>query len=237
MQVEEKAMEVSWNDVLPDKSDMDERLVSEPTTLVSLSMASLRLLSLAGTTVLGVLVSVPLLDAQLSSAGLSSTFVSSCIFMLGSKSSEKSPVVKTYYCSLTELYHHHDRCILRQQMQPEHHNIKLFISIMKDFMQKGCMSLLGPSFIFCRIKLILMDWLVLTWETSFCNCFCWFALCFWELTYSKNSVFQTASFGDLLLDEKWKKLWFPFLVSCWRKERMLTDFPKTHGQLMSRNAG
>ena len=123
MQVEEKAMEVSWNDVPPDKSDMDERLVLELITLVSLSMASLRLLSLAGTTVLGVLVSVPLLDAQLSSAGLSSKFASSCIFMLGSKSSEKSPVLKTSF-SLTEVYHHRDRCILRQQMQLEHHNIK-----------------------------------------------------------------------------------------------------------------
>ena len=69
MQVEEKAMEVSWKDVLPDRSDMEERLVSELTTLVSLSMASLRLLSFAGTTVLGVLVvSVPLLDVLLCSA-------------------------------------------------------------------------------------------------------------------------------------------------------------------------
>ena len=97
MQVEEKAMEVSWNDVPPDKSDMEERLVSELTTLVLLSMASLRLLSFAGTTVLGVLVSVSLLDVQLSSAGLSSKFSASCIFTLGSKSSEKSPAVKTYF--------------------------------------------------------------------------------------------------------------------------------------------
>lgn len=98
MQVEEKAIEVSWKDVLPDKSDMDERLVSELTTLVLLSMASLRLLSFAGTTVLGVLaVSVSLLDVLLCSAGLSSKLAASCVFMLGSKSLGKSPVVKTYY--------------------------------------------------------------------------------------------------------------------------------------------
>ena len=97
MHVEEKAMEVSWKDVLPDKSDMDERLVSELTTLVSFSMASLRLLSLAGTTVFGVfVVSVPLLDKLLCSAGLSGSKLSaSCVFMLGSKSLDKSPAVKT----------------------------------------------------------------------------------------------------------------------------------------------
>ena len=95
MQVEENAMEVSWKDVLPDKSDMEERLVSELATLVSFSMASLRLLSLAGTTVLGVLVvSVPLLDMLLCSAGLSCRLAASCVFMLGSKSLDKSPVVK-----------------------------------------------------------------------------------------------------------------------------------------------
>jgi len=96
MQVEEKAMEVSWKDVLPDRSDMEERLVSELTTLVSLSKASLRLLSFAGTTVLGVLVvSVPLLDVLLCSAGLSSKLATSCVLMLGSNSCNKSPVVKT----------------------------------------------------------------------------------------------------------------------------------------------
>lgn len=103
MQVEEKAMEVSWKDVLPDKSDMEERLVSELTTLVSLSMASFRLFSLAATTVLGVLaVSVPLLDVLPRSAGLSSKVAASCVFMLASvsrlsKSLDKSPVMKTYF--------------------------------------------------------------------------------------------------------------------------------------------
>lgn len=100
MQVEENAMEVSWKDVFPDKSDIEERLASELKTLVSLSMASFRLLSLAATTVLGVLaVSVPLLDVPLRSAGLSSKVTASCDSMLASvsalsKSLEKSPAKK-----------------------------------------------------------------------------------------------------------------------------------------------
>jgi len=35
--------------------------------------------------------------------------------------------------------------------------------------------------------------------------FCWGALRSREITYAKNSVFQVASFGDLLLNEKQKK--------------------------------
>ena len=133
MQVEEKAMEVSWKDVLPDKSDMDERLVSELTTLVSLSMASLRLLSLAETTVLGVLVaSVPLLDVLLRSAGLSSKLAASCVLMLGSKSSDKSPVVKTYrYFSLKGLYHQGVMCSFGQEMQLKHHMTIHYVFINK----------------------------------------------------------------------------------------------------------
>ena len=30
------------------------------------------------------------------------------------------------------------------------------------------------------------NWLVLTWKASFCNCFCWFALHFQEITYVKT---------------------------------------------------
>jgi len=36
----------------------------------------------------------------------------------------------------------------------------------------------------------LADWLVLTWKASLRNCFCWFVLHFWEITYAKNSVFR-----------------------------------------------
>jgi len=38
--------------------------------------------------------------------------------------------------------------------------------------------------------------------------FCWGALRSREITYAKNSVFQAASFGDLLLNEKQKKHYF-----------------------------
>lgn len=63
IQVEENAMEVSWKEVFPDKSDSDDILVSELNTLELLSIASLRFLSLVATTVLGVLaVTVSLLD-------------------------------------------------------------------------------------------------------------------------------------------------------------------------------
>ena len=79
MQVEENAMEASWNDVLPDNSDMDDRLASELNTLVSSSRALFRLLSLAATTVWGVLaVSVPLLEVLPCSVWLSSKATVSC---------------------------------------------------------------------------------------------------------------------------------------------------------------
>lgn len=105
MQVEENAIDVSWKDVFPDKSDIDERLASELITLVSFSMASLRLFSLAATTVLGVLaVSVSLLDVLLRSAGLSSMVTASCDSMFASvctlsKSLDKSPAVKMSFQS------------------------------------------------------------------------------------------------------------------------------------------
>ena len=100
MQVEENAIEDSWNDVFPDKSDMEERLPSELKILVSLSMASFRLFSLAATTVLGVLaVSVPLLDVPLWFAGLSSNVTISCVSILASVSTlakclDNSPAAK-----------------------------------------------------------------------------------------------------------------------------------------------
>ena len=76
--VEENAIEASWKDVFPDNSDMDDKLVSELNTLVSLSIASLRHLSLAATTVLGVFaVSVSLLEVLSCSVGLSSMATSS----------------------------------------------------------------------------------------------------------------------------------------------------------------
>lgn len=71
--VDENAMEASWKDVFPDNSDMDDKLVSELNTLVSLSIASLRHLSFAATTVLGVFaVSVSLLEVLPCSVALSS---------------------------------------------------------------------------------------------------------------------------------------------------------------------
>jgi len=42
-----------------------------------------------------------------------------------------------------------------------------------------------------------------------CRFFRWFALHFQEITYAKNSVFLTAFFGDLSLNEKQKK---PFVL-------------------------
>ena len=85
MHVEENAMEVSWKEVFPDNSDMDDRLASELNTLVSFSIASFRLFSLVATTVLGVLaVSVPLLDVLPCSVVLSCKAITSCLSTLSS---------------------------------------------------------------------------------------------------------------------------------------------------------
>lgn len=100
MQVEENAIDFSWKEVFPDKSDIEERLPSELITLVSLSMASLRLNSFAATTVLGVVAdSVPLLDVPLWLAGLSSKVTTSCVSILApfstlSKCLDNSPEAK-----------------------------------------------------------------------------------------------------------------------------------------------
>ena len=100
MQVEENAIDFSWKEVFPDKSDIEERLPSELITLVSLSMASLRLNSFAATTVLGVVAdSVPLLDVPLLLAGLSSKVTTSCVSILApfstlSKCLDNSPEAK-----------------------------------------------------------------------------------------------------------------------------------------------
>ena len=91
------------------------------------------------------------------------------------------------------------------------------MSQLKDFVQKEWIWPFGPMLIFCRIELVLADWLSLTWKTLFCNCFCWFVCRFWEITYAKNSVFQAVSFGDLLLNGKRKK---PFVV---RNQQDSTD--------------
>ena len=49
---------------------------------------------------------------------------------------------------------------------------------------------MGRFSFFCRIELIIGDWLVLTWKASFSNCFCWFALCFWEIMYMQKTQFS-----------------------------------------------
>ena len=54
------------------------------------------------------------------------------------------------------------------------------------------------------------DWFVLTWKASLHNWFCWFLLCFWKITYAKNSVFQ----GYLLE------------IFCWTKNKRNLCFAK-----------
>ena len=55
---------------------------------------------------------------------------------------------------------------------------------------------------------ILACWLRFTWETLLWNFFGWGALRSQEITYAKNSVFQAASFGDLLLNKRQKKPYY-----------------------------
>ena len=61
---------------------------------------------------------------------------------------------------------------------------------LKAFVQKRLILLFGPIFIFWRIKLIFGRLTCLTWKAMFHNCFCWFALHFWE-------IFQSLRTGNL----------------------------------------
>lgn len=55
-----------------------------------------------------------------------------------------------------------------------------------NYWRLSCTKGLGWFSFFCRIKLILADWLVLTGKTLFCNSFCWFAFRFQEIMYAKT---------------------------------------------------
>ena len=54
-----------------------------------------------------------------------------------------------------------------------------------------------PIFIFCRIELILADWLVLTWKASFRNCFGRFALRSPEIMYAETLSFPLETFCSM----------------------------------------
>ena len=62
---------------------------------------------------------------------------------------------------------------------------------LKAFVQKRLILLFGPIFIFWRIKLIFGRLTCLTWKAMFHNCFCRFALRFWE-------IFQSLRTGNLV---------------------------------------
>ena len=78
--------------------------------------------------------------------------------------------------------------------------------LLKAFVQKGRISVFWPIFIFCMIELIdSADWIVLTWKTSFCDWFCWFALCFWEVPYAKKLSFPISIFWRSFVERKTKE--------------------------------
>ena len=88
------------------------------------------------------------------------------------------------------------------------HCISILLS--KHFCYKAYIAF-QVDFISCWIKLIIADWLVLTRTASFRilrNCFCWFAFCFWEITYEKKTqVFQVASLGGNILKVDFDTTW------------------------------
>ena len=58
-----------------------------------------------------------------------------------------------------------------------------------------------PIFIFCRIELILADWLVLIWKASFRNCFGRFVLRSPEITYAERLSF---AWSGILMSESFE---------------------------------
>ena len=69
---------------------------------------------------------------------------------------------------------------------------------------KGCLQELPVHFWKCSFKnsWILAHGICFTWETLLWSFFAGLVFVFEKKKYEKNSVFQTVSFGDLLLNEK-----------------------------------
>ena len=82
--------------------------------------------------------------------------------------------------------------------------------------KKGVYSILGRLLFFCRIELNFADWLVLTWKALLQNCFCCFGICFWQITYAKNSVFK----GYFLE------------IFCWMKNKSLKPFVLLYNEVI-----